>query len=206
MNRYAVIDFKTTGPSTEHGDRPIEVAVVKVERGQVMDCYHSVMNAEVPIPEAIQSLTGLSEARIRQAPSASKVMKAVAKLIGNLPLVAHNWGFHGRFLVGEWQRIQVSPPPTGVCSLLLSRRLYPEASDHKLGTLCKHFELPRPQGHLTALRDAEMTAQVMIQITQDLKRQYQLKRVPYDLLCRGQKASKANFAQAVQQTKQELGL
>jgi DNA polymerase III subunit epsilon len=123
MNTYAVIDFKTTGPSTEKGDRPIEVAVVRVERGQVMDRYHSFMNAQVPIPEAIQSLTGLSEARIRQAPSANKVMKAVAKFIGNMPLVAHNWGFHGRFLAAEWQRIGHPPPPTGVCSLLLSRRL-----------------------------------------------------------------------------------
>jgi DNA polymerase-3 subunit epsilon len=206
MKTVAVIDFKTTGSSPDKGDRPIEVAVVVLKQGQVMDRYHSLMNAEVPIPEAIQSITGITEALVREAPSAKQVMKAVAKLIDPLPLGAHNASFDCRFLDAEWHRIRHVRQHACACSMLLSRRLYPDAPDHKLGTLGKYLGLPIPTGHQTALTDAEMTAQLFTRIAADLKRDYRLRRVPHALLCRVQTASKAQFAEAVMLAKQELGL
>lgn len=211
MKKFAAINFKTTGASPGKGDRPIEVAVVRVEAGKVIEHFTSLLNSGMPIPAHIQRITGLSDADLRRAPPASEVMHAVADLIGKTHLVAHKWGFHGRFLEAELSRIGLSlkfkrNQHEGVCTMKLTRRVYPDAPDHTLMTLTKSLGLPLPTRPPTALTDAEMAAHLMIRIQADLKRDNHLTRVPYKLLCQVQNASKANVAQEMELAKQALGL
>ena len=69
MTRVAVIDFETTGMSPLQGDRATEIGVVLMEGEQVVDRWHSLMNAGVRIPYFIESLTGISTAMVKGAPS-----------------------------------------------------------------------------------------------------------------------------------------
>lgn len=135
MDIVAVIDFETTGLSPAQGDRATEIAAVILEEGRVVDRYQSLMNAGIRIPSFIESLTGITNAMIRSAPSAAQVMNEVASFVGDIPLVAHNGSFDSRFWDAELALINQRRHQEFACSLLLARRILPQAPSHKLGIL-----------------------------------------------------------------------
>src|SRR3954465_2871090 len=138
----AVIDFETTGLSPTMGDRATEVAIVLMEGDQVVDRFQSLMNAGVRIPPFIEAYTGISNAMIATAPPAEAVMSDAARFVGDAPMVAHNASFDSRFWHAELQRAGRRSPPRFAWKLLLSRRLYPQAPNHRLGSLAAFHSLP----------------------------------------------------------------
>ncbi len=206
METIAVIDFETTGLSPTMGDRATEVAVVIVDNGKIVDRYQSLMNADAHIPAFIEALTGISNAMIRKAPPAAEVMRALAEFVGDVPLVAHNASFDSKFLDAEWLRINQRRQQEFACSMLLARRVYPAAPDHKLGTLVRHLGLPSAARHHRALADAEMTAHLWVRMVSDIRQQYDLNAVPHDFLRTLQKVPKAQMITCVERAKCRLGL
>jgi len=204
METVAVIDFETTGLSPAMGDRATEVAVVVVADGKIVDRYQSLMNAGAHIPSFIESLTGISNDMIRKAPPAAEVMNALAEFVGDVPLVAHNASFDSKFLDAEWLRINQRRRQAFACSLLLARRVYPAAPNHKLGTLVSHLGLPSAERHHRALADAEMTAHLWVRMVSDIKRQYGLSAVPHEFLRTLQKVPKAQMDSCIDRAKQRL--
>ena len=205
METVAVIDFETTGLSPAMGDRATEVAVVIVDDGKIVDRYQSLMNTGARIPAFIESLTGISNAMIRKAPPVAEVMRALAEFVGDVPLVAHNASFDSKFLDAEWLRINQQRRQEFACSMLLARRIYPGAPDHKLGTLVRHLELPSAIRHHRALADAEMTAHLWVEWS-DIKQQYGLSTVPHAFLRAMQKSPKAQMNSCVERAKCRFGL
>lgn len=179
MSRIAVIDFETTGISPDRGDRATEVAIVLVEDGRLVDRFQSLMNAGVPVPAFITQLTGISNAMLATAPPAAEVMRQASRFVGDAPLVAHNAAFDRRFWVGELSRLGLPAPQPFACTMLLSRRLYPQAPNHKLGTLVDYHGLPRSGAAHRALADAEMAAALLLRIQDDLRRRHGLARVAH---------------------------
>ena len=206
METVAVIDFETTGLSPGMGDRTTEVAVVLLENGQIIDRYQSLMNAGVWIPSFIQELTGISNAMIRKAPPISKVMKELADFVGEVPLVAHNASFDGKFLDAEWSKIRKQRKQEFACTMLLSRRIYKASPNHKLGTLVSYLGLPCEGRYHRAMADAEMTAHLLVTMVADLEGQYGLSHVPHEFLRSIQKAPKAKIDAYVERAKKRLGL
>jgi len=206
METIAVIDFETTGLSPAMGDRATEVAVVIVDDGKIVDRYQSLMNAGARIPAFIEALTGISNAMIRKAPPAAEVMNALAEFVGDVPLVAHNASFDSRFLDAEWLKINQQRRQEFACSMLLARRIYPAAPDHKLGSLVRHLGLPSAARHHRALADAEMTAHLWVRMISDIRQQYSLSAVPHEFLRTLQKAPKAQMNSCVERAKGRLGL
>lgn len=206
MDTVAVIDFETTGLSPDMGDRATEVAIVIVNNGKIADRYQSLMNAGVRIPAFIESLTGISNAMIRKAPPAAEVMQALAEFVGDVPLVAHNASFDSRFLDAEWLRINRRRRQAFACSMLLARRIYPAAPDHKLGTLVSHLKLPSAARHHRALADAEMTAHLWTRMVSDIKQGYGMSAAPHDFLCLLQKVPKAQISRCIEREKQRIGV
>jgi DNA polymerase-3 subunit epsilon len=194
MSAVAVIDFETTGMSPDMGDRATEVAVVIVEEGRIVDRYQSLMNTGAYISGFITELTGITNQMVRNAPPAAQVMSELAQFVARIPLVAHNASFDCRFLDAEWARIGVRRQQKFACSMLLARRLYPAAPDHKLGTLVKHLSLPDTARHHRALADAEMTAHLWSKMDADIRCQYGLTAVSHELMCTLQKVPKAKLS------------
>ena len=193
MEAVAVIDFETTGLSPAQGDRATEIAAVIVRDGRVVDRYQSLMNAGVRIPAYIESLTGISNAMIRSAPPAAQVMREVADFVGGIPMVAHNAAFDSRFWDAELARIERTRAQDFVCSLLLSRRLFPLAPSHRLGALVEYARLPVAGRFHRALADAEMAASLLLRLEDELRQRHQVAQVSVELLCRIQRASKAQL-------------
>ena len=204
MDTVAVIDFETTGISPAMGDRATEVAVVIVADGKIIDRYQSLMNTGAYIPAFIEELTGISNAMIRKAPPADEVMSELAEFVRDVPLVAHNATFDSKFLDAEWSRIGKLRQQKFACSMLLARRIYPAAPNHKLGTLVSHLALPSAARHHRALADAEMTAHLWVRMVLDLRQQYGLSVVPHELLCSLQKVPKAKFAGYIDKARRSL--
>ncbi|MFN4350856.1 MAG: PolC-type DNA polymerase III [Hylemonella sp.] len=182
MKPVAVIDFETTGISPEQGARATEVAIVLVEQGRIVDRFQSLMNAGAHIPAFITQLTGISNAMVQAAPDASEVMRHASNFVGDAPMVAHNASFDRKFWMGELSRLGLPARQPFACTMLLSRRLYPQAPNHKLGTLVDYHRLPRTGAAHRALADAEMAAELLLRIQQDLQRRHNVTDVNHDLL------------------------
>jgi DNA polymerase-3 subunit epsilon len=193
----AVIDFETTGLSPAQGDRATEIGVVILQDGKVVDRYQSLMNAGVRIPAYIQELTGISDAMIRAAPPVAEVMREVSAFVGDYPLVAHNAAFDGKFWDAELARINRTRRQEFACSLLLSRRLLPQAPSHKLGALVEFAGLPVAGRYHRALADAEMAASLLVRLEEELQGRYKVRDVSHELLRKIQSVPKAKLAQCL---------
>lgn len=197
LERVAVIDFETTGISPGQGCRATEIAVVIMEQGRIVDRYQSLMNAGVRIPAFIEGLTGISNAMIRTAPSAERVMGDVSDFVGATPLVAHNASFDQKFWDYELSRIQRSRQQSFACSLLLARRLIPGAPNHKLGTLTRYARLPDTGRAHRAMADAEMAANLTAYLTNELRQTHGLTTISHQMLCSLQKVPAAKISEAI---------
>ena len=193
MERIAVIDFETTGLSPSSSCRATEIAVVILEQGRIVERYQSLMNTGVRVPGFIEQLTGISNAMLRTAPPAERVMNEVNEFVGITPLVAHNAAFDQKFWDFEMGRIKRTRLQNFACSLLLARRLMPAAPNHKLGTLTAFADLPHTGQAHRAMVDAEMAANLMTYLAEQLRQQHGLKALDHDLLCKLQKVPAAKI-------------
>jgi len=164
------------------GDRPTEIAIVIVGPDGIEDQFQSLMNPGVHIPHNIQALTGITNEMVKKAPSVGVVMKEAVSFAGGHQLVAHNAAFDKRFWDAELQKIKLRRQQEFICSLLLSRRLFPEAPNHQLGTLTKMLRLPDTGRSHRALADAEVTAHLLLRIQQELISRYRISSVGEELL------------------------
>jgi DNA polymerase-3 subunit epsilon len=170
MQTVAVIDFETTGMSPAQGARATEIAPVLVQGGQIVGRFQSLMNSGAWVPPFIEQLTGISNAMLQAAPPARAVMHEVMRFTQGCPLVAHNAAFDRGFWVAEaaMADCDADPAHTFACTLLLSRRLYPQADNHRLGTLARLHALPDNGRAHRALADALTTAQLLLRLQQDV--------------------------------------
>jgi DNA polymerase-3 subunit epsilon len=193
----AVIDFETTGMSPGHSCRATEIAAVIVEDGRIVARYQNLMNSGAYVPPFIESLTGISNAMLRKAPPAAEVMAEVADFVGCTPLVAHNASFDQKFWDAELGLIQRQRVQEFACSMLLARRLLPQAPNHKLGTLNSWAQLPHTGQAHRAMADAEMAANLMLFMAAQLRERHGIRDISHALLCRLQKVPAAKIAEAL---------
>jgi DNA polymerase-3 subunit epsilon len=170
----AVIDFETTGISPGQGARATEIAAVLVRDGRIVDRYASLMHSGALVSPFIEQLTGISNAMLQDAPPAAQVMCEVCRFTRGLPLVAHNAAFDRGFWRAEARLAGLDEDPAHefACTVLLSRRLYPQAANHRLGTLAALHRLPSVGRAHRALADAEVTAHLLLQIQHDVSKRF----------------------------------
>jgi DNA polymerase-3 subunit epsilon len=199
MPPIAVIDFETTGLSPTVGDRATEIAIVLLEGTRVVGRFQSLMNAGVRISAFIESYTGISNEMIRAAPPAEEVMLEAERFVQGAPMVAHNASFDQRFWSAELNRLggTVKTDHSFACTMLLSRRLYPQAGSYRLGSLAAlHSIAPAGRAH-RAMADAEVAAALLSRIQGDIQRQYEVDDAPHDLLVKLQRCQRKALPKAI---------
>lgn len=197
MPPIAVIDFETTGLSPAIGDRATEIAIVLLEGERVVGRFQSLMNAGVRISPFIEAYTGISNDMIAAAPPADEVMADASRFVGHAPMVAHNAAFDRRFWAAELARVGHAAPQAFACTLLLSRRLYPEAPNHRLGSLAALHCLPSSGRAHRAMADAETAAWLLQRIQRDVRERFNVAEVGHDLLVAMQACQRAAVPAAV---------
>lgn len=159
LSEFIVLDTETTGIAV--GSRIVEVAALHVKNGVVVRQFQSLVNPEMHIPSIVQGVHGISDAMVASAPKATPVLVDFAKFAAGHTLIAHNASFDYRILKGEYGRVKVATPGCRMyCSLKLARLVFPEAMNHKLGTLATWLKLPHPPTH-RALADCFTTMELL---------------------------------------------
>jgi DNA polymerase-3 subunit epsilon len=159
---YSVLDLETTGFSPMN-DRIVEIAVVRLEAGTVIQRWSSLVNPGRPIPWPAEATHGISDDAVEGAPSLLKLLPTVARLVHRSTIVAHNASFDSSFLPGlrrPW-----------ICTLEMARRAFPNAPNHRLGTLINYLGIDRKLRDLRLHRagaDAEATALLLLACLEEL--------------------------------------
>lgn len=179
-----VIDFETTGLSPAKGARATEVAAVRLVGDVVADHFHSLINADVSIPPDIERLTGITNAMVRTAPPAERVMRELAAFIKGAPLVAHNARFDQTFLEAEYARLRLPAQSPFACTMKIAKRVYPRAPSYKLETLLEYADVPHQGGFHRALSDAMATANLWLQMKRDLAARHGISRPNHEVMRR----------------------
>jgi DNA polymerase-3 subunit epsilon len=152
---FAFVDLETTGTHAE-ADRITEIGIVRVDdvggEARVSE-WQSLVDPGVPIPPAIQVLTGITDAMVAAAPSFASVARDVLERIRDCVFVAHNARFDYGFLKHAFARLDVAFTARVLCAVRLSRRLYPDAEGHGLDALIARHGLSGADRH-RALGDA----------------------------------------------------
>lgn len=177
-----VLDFETTGLSPKNGDRAIEIGAVRIENNVITGRFHSLMNPGCRISYFIESYTGITNDMVEAAPPCEEVMEQFAEFIGEHPLVAHNASFDRRILDAELGYIGRSRNSSMACSMLAARRVYPQAPNHKLGTLIRYCGIHTDGIFHRALADAEMTGQLWIAMIEEIKGAFGINQVSFELM------------------------
>ena len=187
-----VLDFETTGLSPDYGDRAIEIGAVKIENGEISESFQTLMNPGKRINSFIENYTGITNAMLSKAPSAKEVMLEFHDFIAGYNLVAHNASFDSRFLESELKRVKRKQQGEFACSMLIARRIYQNAPNHKLGTLVDYKSLPNDGTFHRALADAEMTAYLWLTMLEDIKDKHGIENIPFDMMQTLSKTAKAS--------------
>jgi DNA polymerase-3 subunit epsilon len=194
-----MLDFETTGLSPAMGDRITEVAALRIVGGEVVERYVSLINCGVRIPSFITGLTGVTQSMVDTAPPVDEVVPQLLDFIGSDPLSAHNASFDEKFLRAEAERLTLAPRHASlVCSLKLSRRVFPTLGSYKLGQLSGALGIQFRSAAHRAEADAEVAAKLLIHIGQHLRATYGIRQVDTDLLVSVNKLAAAKVPQFLQ--------
>ncbi len=143
---FVFVDTETSGLSPV-ADRVIEVGVIRVEDGVVVERFESLVNPEIEISDIITEITGIDNTLLARAPTFSEIGDTVDRLCREAIFVAHNVGFDHNFLKEEFRRIGKEFDADRLCTVELSRRLYPQERSHKLASLIERFGFPYNKRH-----------------------------------------------------------
>jgi len=154
LNNYVLLDLETTG-ATPLTDRITEIALIRFENGQEICRWQTLVNPGMPIPPFIQNLTGISNEMVKSAPAFEEVADTLLSYLEGAVLVAHNVRFDYGFLKNEFKRIGVVHRQKVLCTVKLSRKLYPEHRSHGLDALIARHQLTCEARH-RAMGDVEM--------------------------------------------------
>ena len=152
--KMVLLDLETTGGKATH-HRIIEIGLLVIEHGEVIERWQSFVDPETTLPPFIQKLTGIAPSMLRGAPVFAQVAEPLLAYLNDRTLVAHNARFDYGFLKNEFERIGISYNAKPLCSVKFSRSLYPQFKRHGLDQIIKRFQLPIENRH-RALDDAEM--------------------------------------------------
>jgi DNA polymerase-3 subunit epsilon len=153
--RLCVVDLETTGTSPQR-ERVTEVGIVTIDSdGEQLrvEEWSSLINPGVPIPTEIQWLTGITNEMVRAAPPFAELADALAARLRDAVFIAHNARFDYGFLRQEFARAGIDWRATTLCTVRLSRLLFPDRSPHGLDAIIARFNLDVRDRH-RALGDA----------------------------------------------------
>ncbi len=156
MLRLAFVDLETTG-GNPLVDRITEVGVVLVDEDGVRE-WSQLLNPQTRIPAFIERLTGISNEMVLHQPRFEDIAYVLNGLLEGYLLIAHNARFDYGFLKNEFKRLDMVFRPTILCSVKLSRALFPEHKHHNLDSLIDRHGLTVSDRH-RALGDAQLIYQ-----------------------------------------------
>ena len=164
-NRYVVVDLEAT--STGSKAKIIQVGIVVIEDGEIIDQYATDVNPHEHLDSHIKELTGLTDKRLAKAPEFSQVAGKIFELVKDGIFVAHNVQFDANLLAEFlfFEGYELRTPR--IDTVELAQIFYPQLEKYNLGILCQELGIPLEQAH-SALSDAQATAELFLCMRQKM--------------------------------------
>lgn len=159
------LDVETTGASPLT-DRITEIGIVEIGIDGVVSEWSTLVNPQAPIPEFIEKLTGISNAMVEDAPTFGQIADELMQKIEGKVFVAHNARFDYAFVKNEFNRLDTSFRADTLCTVRLSRRLYPQYYKHNLDSLIQRMGIITKDRH-RALADARVLMHFLQRLPQE---------------------------------------
>lgn len=150
----AFVDVETSGLSVTR-DRIIEIGIVRVENGKIVDTYQTLINPQTYLSPEIERITGISKSSLEDAPIFDDVKRRILEILDGCIFVAHNVRFDYGFLRNELKRCETNYSSKHFCTVKLSRTLFPEMPHHNLDSIIEKFGFSCERRH-RAFDDAKI--------------------------------------------------
>jgi DNA polymerase-3 subunit epsilon len=146
QNNFTIVDVETTGGSPFFS-RIIEIGLLRVERGEVVEEFQTLVNPGVEIPEFITRMTGISDRHVKNKPTFVDIAEDLLSKFEDSIFVAHNVAFDYGFLKAEFYRAGLAFSCDTLCTVRLSRALFPEHKRHNLSALIDRYNFRCKRRH-----------------------------------------------------------
>jgi DNA polymerase III subunit epsilon len=156
---FVLLDLETTGANPV-SDRITEIAAIRVERGEIVERWETLVNPGRPIPAFIQQIIGITDDMVRDAPAFAELAPRVRALLDGAVFVAHNARFDYGFIHNEFGRLGEDFDAPVMCTVKLSRALQPEHHRHGLDALIERHGFVCDARH-RAMGDADVLWQFL---------------------------------------------
>jgi DNA polymerase-3 subunit epsilon len=164
---YAIVDIETTG-SYASANGITEVAIYLFDGNQVVEKFESLINPGQPIPKYIQSFTGITDEMVAGAPCFDQLAPKIFDLLNESIFIAHNVNFDYSFLKSHLLRAGHDLRSKKLCTVRLSRKIFPGFPSYSLGNLCRSLEININNRH-RAGGDAEATVKIFSKLLENDK-------------------------------------
>lgn len=148
------VDLETSGANFAN-DRIIEIGLLEVD-GRGAREWSVLVNPETPVSPFITGLTGIDDAMLSSAPPFRQLAPSLLEKLRGKLLVAHNARFDYGFLKCEFKRLGIDFRSPTLCTVKLSRKLFPQHHRHNLDTLVARHGLSVAGSRHRALADARL--------------------------------------------------
>ncbi len=163
--RMTFVDVETTGTSFKR-DRVIEIALIQVENGKVVNQFSSLINPQRHVPDSIFEMTGISKTELEFAPTFREVMQDVGEMLADSIFVAHNAAFDYGFVKNEFRLLEKNYSSKCLCTVKLSRALFPRYKRHNLDSIIERFGFSCESRH-RALDDTRVMVEFVNKIVNE---------------------------------------
>lgn len=138
LDKLVFLDTETTGGSTRR-DRVIEVGAIRVENQKIVKKFQTLLDPGIYLPQEITNLTGILPTQLESAPTFRQIADQLAEIMDGAIMVAHNVRFDYAFLKNEFKLIGQDFSPKQICTVRLSRSLFPGYPHHNLDSIIERF-------------------------------------------------------------------
>lgn len=155
---YAIVDIETTG-SFAASNGITEIAIFVHDGEKIIDRFETLINPQKPIPHFIQTMTGITNEMVADAPAFEEVAKHIFELLNDKIFIAHNVNFDFSFLKRQLQQCGYELQVKKLCTVRLTRKVFTELPSYSLGNICRDLQIPIQNRHRAA-GDALATVQL----------------------------------------------
>lgn len=183
-----VVDIETTGMNSHH-NRITEIGMIKTDGFRTLEEFHTLINPGRPIPNAVSLLTGITDDTVQMAPYFDDVAEKIYSFFNCAYFMAHNVNFDFSFIKRQLSGLGYDFQPRLLCSVKLSRHLYPQVQGHSLEKIIQRLGIQVDARH-RALEDAFAVTELLRiarealgdeAVAEGLKRQLKYKMLPSNI-------------------------
>ena len=159
VDDYVLVDIETTGLSPINDDI-IEIGAIKVINNKIVDKYSQLIQINKSLSPFITNLTGITNNMLKSGKEPNIVFNEFVNFVGEEVIIGHNVNFDLGFLTNKCKKyIDYNLTNDYIDTMYLARKLVPDSTNYKLGTLAKYFNISYEGAH-RGLKDVEITYEV----------------------------------------------